>query len=236
MIDGALRDALMLDTLRPVETPEGLALSLRCAGVTPRAYAWLIDFGVRWTVILTFATLLAVFGEAGQGLTLLVLFLLYWGYPVVLEVLLDGQTLGKKALGLRVVNANGTPVTWLPSIVRNLLRFVDMMPFFYGFGVLSGLFDRYGRRLGDLAAGTVVVYVEKVGSRVSAPPVPAMASPHPLRIDEQGAIVAFAERAQQMTVERQEELADLLAPLTQTQGQRGVHRLLGIANHLLGRR
>lgn len=226
----------MLDTLRPVETPEGLAMSLRCAGVVPRAYAWLIDFSVRWTIILTLGTILAVFGEAGQGLTLLVVFVLYWGYPVVLEVLFDGQTLGKKALGLRVVNANGTPVTWLPSIVRNLLRFVDMMPFFYGFGVISGLFDRHGRRLGDLAAGTVVVYVDKVGLRVSAPAAPAMPPSHPLRIDEQGAIVAFAERTPQMTAERQEELADLLAPLTQTQGYRGVQRLLGIANHLLGRR
>lgn len=226
----------MLDTLRPVGTPEGLALSLRCAGVAPRAYAWLIDFGVRWALILTVATVLAVFGEAGQGVMLLIVFVLYWGYPVVLEVLFDGQTLGKKALGLRVVNANGTPVTWLPSIVRNLLRFVDMMPFFYGFGLLSGFFDRYGRRLGDLAAGTVVVYVERAGTRVSAPPVPALAPAQPLRIDEQGAIVAFAERAPQMTSERQEELADLLAPLTQAQGARGVQRLLGIASHLLGRR
>lgn len=226
----------MLDTLRPVGTPEGLALSLRCAGVAPRAYAWLIDFGVRWALILTVAAVLALFGEAGQGVMLLIVFVLYWGYPVVLEVLFDGQTLGKKALGLRVVNANGTPVTWLPSIVRNLLRFVDMMPFFYGFGLLSGFFDRYGRRLGDLAAGTVVVYVERAGMRVSAPPVPALAPAQPLRIDEQGAIVAFAERAPQMTSERQEELADLLAPLTQAQGARGVHRLLGIASHLLGRR
>lgn len=226
----------MLDTLRHVETPEGLALNLRCAGVVPRAYAWLIDFGLRMVVISTVATMLAVFGSAGEGIALLAMFLLYWGYPIAFEVLLDGQTLGKKALGLRVVNANGTPVTWLPSIVRNLLRFVDMMPFAYGFGLLSGLIDRNGRRLGDLAAGTVVVYVEKVGSRVSAPPVQAQAPMQPLRIDEQGAIVAFAERAPQMTPERQEELADLLAPLTQAQGARGVQRLFGIANYLLGRR
>ncbi|MFT3808062.1 RDD family protein [Arenimonas sp.] len=226
----------MLDTLRHVETPEGLALNLRCAGVMPRAYAWLIDFALRWTVIGTLASLLAIFGDAGEGLALLAMFLLYWGYPIVLEVMLDGQTLGKKAMGLRVVNGNGTPVTWLPSIVRNLLRFVDMMPLGYGFGLVCGLFDRHGRRLGDLAAGTVVVYVDRVGSRVAAAPVPALAPPQALRIDEQGAIVAFAERAPQMTVERQEELADLLAPLTQAQGQRGVHRLFGIANHLLGRR
>jgi hypothetical protein len=171
-----------------------------------------------------------------MGLVLIAMFLIFWGYPIAFEVLNDGQTLGKRVLGLRVINDNGTPVTWLPSIVRNLLRTVDMMPALYGFGLVSALLDPSMRRLGDLAAGTLVVYVEKPAHSRIAPLAPPVPSPMPLRLDEQGAIVAFAERSQQMTSERQTELAELLSPLTGVRGEGAVRRLLGMANYLLGRR
>jgi hypothetical protein len=124
----------------------------------------------------------------------------------------------------------------VPSIVRNLLRTVDMLPFGYGFGLLSGLLDEHGRRLGDLAASTMVVYAERDARRLPAPPAPAIAPPLVLRQDEQGVIVAFAERSAQMTFERQAELADLLEPVTGSRGGAAVERVLGLANYLLGRR
>jgi hypothetical protein len=96
--------------------------------------------------------------------------------------------------------------------------------------------DDHGRRLGDHAAGTLVVYAESERSRLPAPPAPPQAPPLPLRQDEQGAIVAFAERCVQMTPERQAELASLLEPLTGERGEPAVKRVLGLANHLLGRR
>ena len=226
----------MLDTLRQVETPEGLTLDLRTAGVFPRAYAWLLDLGIRVAGVSVLATLLAFFGKAGAGVTMVAMFLVYWGYPVAFEVLNDGQTIGKRVMGLRVVNANGTPVTWLPSVVRNLLRTVDMLPVAYGFGLASALLDDHGRRLGDHAARTLVVHVEGHRPRAPAPPAPPQASPLPLRQDEQVAIVAFAERSPQMTPERQAELAGLLEPLTGERGEPAVRRVLGLANHLLGRR
>ncbi len=226
----------MLDTLRQVETPEGLALSLRSAGVAARAYAWLLDFGVRLGVVIGLGTVLSLMGKAGSGLMLITMFVVYWGYPIVFEVLRDGQTLGKRVMGLRVINDNGTPVTWVPSIVRNLLRTVDMLPFGYGFGLLSGLLDAHGRRLGDLAAGTMVVYAEREAARLPAPPAEAIAPPLPLRQDEQGVIVAFAERSPQMTFERQAELASLLEPVTGARGNASVPAVLGLANYLLGRR
>jgi uncharacterized RDD family membrane protein YckC len=227
---------LLLDTFRQVETPEGMALNLRCAGAVPRSMAWLLDLIIRMAVLWVLAIALGLFGDAGVGVMLIVMFLIYWGYPIAFEVLNDGQTLGKRMLGLRVINNNGTPVTWVPSIVRNLLRTVDMMPAMYGSGLICTLIDPSMRRLGDLAAGTLVVYVEKTGQGHTAPMAVPVPSPMPLRQDEQGAIVAFAERSQQMTPERQAELAELLSPLTHAQGETAVRRLLGMANYLLGRR
>lgn len=229
-------DSPMLDTLRQVETPEGLALTLRSAGMVPRAYAWLIDFGLRFAGVLGLGTVLGLLEGAGTGILLVLAFLVYWGYPIVFEVLNDGQTIGKRTMGLKVVNDNGTPVTWIPSIVRNLLRTVDMMPVMYGFGLVSGLLDPAGRRLGDHAAGTLVVYVERYAARSPAPPAPPVTAPLPLQQDEQRAIVAFSERMVQMTPERQQELASLLEPVTGARGERAVQQVLGLANYLLGRR
>jgi uncharacterized RDD family membrane protein YckC len=226
----------MLDTLRPVETPEGLALDLRCAGVVPRALAWALDFAIRFTVGMVLLTMLGMLGEAGMGVGAIVAFLLYWGYPIAFEVLRDGQTPGKKSLGLKVVNDNGTPVTWVPSIIRNLLRTVDMMPVVYGLGVATMLADASARRLGDVIARTVVVYVEPPTPPQAAPAVAAAPARLPLRPEDQRAIVAFAERAARMTPERQGELADLLAPVTATRGKGAVEAVLAIASHLLGRR
>lgn len=226
----------MLDTLTQVETPEGISLRLRSAGVLPRAAAWAVDFAVRLAVVWVFSILFAVLGEAGIGLYLIALFAVFWLYPVLFEVLRDGQTIGKKALGLRVVNSNGTPVTWIASIVRNLMRTVDMMPLLYGFGFVAGLIDPRGRRLGDMVAGTLVIHVEKSQRHSHAPEVPVVHAPVVLDPDERAAIVGYAERAQQLTPERQQELAGILHRLTDSQGAAGVQRLFGIASALLGRR
>ena len=155
-----MSDAPPLDTLRPVETPEGVALVLRSAGAVPRALAWLIDLAVRATVYMGAATVLGVAGKTGTGVMLLLLFVLTWGYPILFEVLWHGQTPGKRALGLRVQRGNGAPVGWLASITRNVLRTVDMLPALYGAGLVSMLADAHSRRLGDVVADTVVVYVD----------------------------------------------------------------------------
>ncbi len=226
----------MLDTLRDVETPEGVALSLRAAGPVPRAMAWLIDLVIRVGVIFVSLMILGVMGETGVGLWLVALFLIVWAYPIVFEVFGNGQTLGKRVLGLRVVCDNGAPVGWMPSLVRNLLRAVDMLPALYGVGLLSTLIDPSARRLGDIAAGTVVVHVDADVRSHNAPAVPPLMLPVPLQPDEQVALVSFAERATLISRERQEELAGLLVPLTQLRGAAGLQRLFGYANALLGRR
>ena len=226
----------MLDTIREVHTPEGVALRLPAAGPVPRALAWAIDLGIRLALLSACSVLLGVLGRAGMGLYLLSLFLVFWAYPIVCEGLFDGQTPGKRVLDLRVVAVDGAPIGWLASCVRNLMRTVDMLPFGYACGLVSGFVDPWGRRLGDLVAGTMVVHAPKervlpamAGGAVHAPVVA-------LRPAEQAAIVAFAERAPQLTPERQAELADIAEPATGARGDHGVRRLAGIAYWLLGKR
>lgn len=226
----------MLDTLTLVETPEGIALQLRSAGAMPRACAWLIDMLIRAAILWALAAAISLLGESGVGLYLIVVFVLFWFYPVLFEVLRDGQTPGKKLMRLRVINANGTSVTWIASIVRNLMRTVDMLPFCYGFGLITTLVDVHSRRLGDLVAGTLVVYAEAAGGQSAAPTVPVVNPPPGLTPGERAVIIEFAERAAQLTSERQQELAALLPMLTHGHGALAVQRLHGMAGALLGRR
>jgi uncharacterized RDD family membrane protein YckC len=224
-----------LDTLALIETPEGIALRLRAAGVAPRAAAWAIDLLVRLVVLWVLSIALAFMGKAGVGPLLIAMFLIYWFYPVVFEVLRDGQTIGKRALGIRVVHANGTPVGWQASFVRNLLRTVDTLPIGYVLGMIASFIDPSSRRLGDMVAGTLVVYTEPALRHVIAPNVPTVHPPVSLTSEDKAAIVAFAERAGLLTPERQLELAAIAAPLTQAEGATAVQRLLGMAAAILGR-
>jgi uncharacterized RDD family membrane protein YckC len=226
----------LLDTVREVHTPEGVALRLPAAGPVPRALAWALDLGIRLALLWAAAIVLVLLGRTGTGLYAIVLFALFWFYPIVCEGFFDGSTPGKRVLSLRVISADGAPVGWMAVFVRNLLRTVDMLPFGYATGVIAGLADPWGRRLGDRVAGTIVVHAPRV--RAAAPL--AEGSPHAvavvLRPAEQAAVIAFAERASTLTQERQMELADIAEPATGARGALGVARLVGIADWLLGRR
>jgi uncharacterized RDD family membrane protein YckC len=225
----------MIDTIREIETPEGISLRLRAAGALPRAQAWTVDLLIRVAVFFVAAIPLGMLGAGGNGLALLLIFALLWAYSVVCEVWFNGQTLGKRALGLRVVNADGTPVTWMPSVVRNLLRVVDALPGVYTVGLASVLIDPYGRRLGDILAGTMVVHTAELPAGADVPVLASLPLPRVLAMDEQSALVEFAERAGQLTTQRQEELANLLVPLTGCRDGAAVSRLVCYANGLLGR-
>lgn len=227
---------LMLDTYREVVTPEGVGLHLPAAGPVPRALAWGIDLAIRMGVLMLMGMVLAMLGKVGEGLYLIGLFLVFWAYPIVLESVWRGQTPGKKALGLRVVSADGAPVGWLAAITRNLLRTVDMLPFGYAAGLVACLADPHARRLGDMVAGTLVVHAGGEREHAPAPVNSVFVPPARLSPEEQGAIVAFGERAPRLTPARQEELANLAEPVTGARGQVGVQRLYGMANWLLGRR
>lgn len=226
----------MLDTVREVHTPEGVALHLPAAGPVPRAVAWLIDLAIRGTLLMLASFLFGLLGRFGAGVYLVVLFAIFWGYPIVFEALYGGQTPGKRALSLRVVSADGAPIGWMASFVRNLMRTVDMLPFGYGAGLVTSLADPWSRRLGDMVAGTLVIHAPRERVPLQALAIAPLAPAMPLQTQEQRAVIAFAERAHLLTDARQQELGDIVAPVSGASGERGVMRLLGIANWLLGRR
>ena len=150
-----------------IETPEHVEFSYEIAGLGSRFTAGLIDACIQGGAILllllsfwvggaeiSFADYLAT---ALQGLLLLALFLLVWGYHLYFEAFRGGQTPGKRLLRIRVVSEGGFPVTLPRAAVRNLMRVVDILPLPYGVAGVVMFLDARGRRLGDLAAGTVVV-------------------------------------------------------------------------------
>jgi uncharacterized RDD family membrane protein YckC len=155
----------MLDELYTVETPEQVDLAYDVVGVGSRALAALIDHLLVGIVIAVGVALLALLGNR-LGLTsfLLIITLVVFGslfvlcgYYVAFEVLWNGQTPGKRALGLRMVHVSGRPISFGASAVRNLLRLVDFLPAAYGVGFLVMFFDKRARRLGDMAAGAMAV-------------------------------------------------------------------------------
>lgn len=208
-----------LDTLRAVETPEGVTLTLRVAGPVARALAFGVDFMARIAFYMLVGRMMGSLGEAGSGLMLLVIFVCEWFYPVFFEVLWGGRTPGKMALSLAVVHADGRPVTWGTSLLRNLLLFADFLPLGYLLGLISMLVSEDFRRLGDHVAGTVVIYQDTPPEQAVPPEEGAPRAPRsPLRPDEQRALLAYGDRRAQWSPERQEELQSLLADVIDQDG------------------
>ncbi|HEX6157614.1 MAG TPA: RDD family protein [Burkholderiales bacterium] len=218
-------------------TPEGIELTLRLAGPVPRALAWAIDLAIRAALLFTVAMLAGAFGRAGVGVILLAAFFVEWLLPAWFEAAWNGQTPGKRAMGIAVLNDDGTPLRWPGALTRNLLRAVDFLPVLYGVGLVSMLCNRDFKRLGDLAAGTVVVYTsEKLAAERRLPEAAPVVPPVALDLEEQRALLELAERSPTLTQERLEELAELPRPLVgNLDGGRAAARLLGMASHIAGR-
>ncbi|HWI35558.1 MAG TPA: RDD family protein [Burkholderiales bacterium] len=227
----------MLDTTRRVATPEGIELTLHLAGPVPRAAAWAIDLALRIALVVGISFLFLQLGRAGWGVVLLTAFFVEWLLPAWLEAAWRGQTPGKRAMGLMVLNDDGTPVRWPAALTRNLLRAADFLPVLYGLGLVAMLMNRDFKRLGDLAAGTVVVYQqERRAAAKKIPEAPAVVPPISLQLAEQRALLELAERSATLTKERVEELAELPTPLVANlDGTRAAARLIGMANYIAGR-
>ena len=149
-----------LDDRLTIATPEGVELELTLAGIGSRSLAAMIDLTIQFAAALVLTIfVLGVSPDEAVGAAILgiALFVLIFGYDVSFEVLGGGRTPGKRAVGLRVVRDGGRPITLVPSAIRNLLRVVDILPSFYGIGMLVVFLSERNQRLGDLAAGTLVV-------------------------------------------------------------------------------
>jgi uncharacterized RDD family membrane protein YckC len=145
-------------------TPEGVTLEVTLAGVGSRFVAALIDQLLRLAVLGALFLAVALLGRGADvsfggvvAVILVAVFVVQFGYDVAFETLASGRTPGKRWTGLRVVKIGGAPVGFLTSALRNILRLVDYLPGFYLVGILAVLFTRNNQRLGDLAAGTIVV-------------------------------------------------------------------------------
>ncbi len=151
--------------LHEVLTTEKVPFTYRVAGLGSRTLAWLFDFFfvlLLWVGGILFFSVLDVAREGlGSALGILWVFAVYWGYFLLFEWLWQGQTIGKRALGIRVIQRKGAALTFYHSAVRNIVRFVDSLPADYGVGFLVAACNRENLRLGDLAADTLVVHVDK---------------------------------------------------------------------------
>lgn len=149
-----------------IETPESITFNYDIAGIGTRFLALFIDTLIQACIfILMYLGVLALVistGELDRGrwflvAVILAIFLVYTLYFVAFEMAMNGQTPGKRAIGLRVVKENGYPLTALDVIVRNLVRLVDFFPAAYSLGFIVMLFNERSKRLGDFAAGTLVI-------------------------------------------------------------------------------
>ncbi len=229
----------VLDTVVSAETPEGIAIELRPAGLSSRCYAYLLDMLIRFGLLYVIMVGTALMGGFGMGLMLILLFLFEWFYPVVFELSRWGATPGKRVLGIKVVMDNGLPVTPAASITRNLLRAADFMPALYGFAIVSMLIRRDFKRLGDIAANTLVVYRAPAAAKSTLTDLEPLAPVVALKPEDQAAIVALAARASRLTPDRLDELAALAAWVSGDAGRSGpdvTRRVLAVAQWLLGKR
>ena len=168
-----------------IETPEHIQLSYELAGIGSRFLAGFVDSLIQTIAIVHIAIAVSLIGSlegevarmpirvvivVGAGLLIVI------GYYVLFEMIWDGQSPGKRMAGLRVIRADGTPIAIGDSLIRNILRLVDLIPIYYTVGIIAVFFTKRCQRLGDLAAGTIVVK-ERARDLPTAPPSVADAPP-----------------------------------------------------------
>ena len=175
-----------------IDTPENVTFGYPLAGPGSRLIAAAVDLllvvlgnvflqYVAWFVLALLSPedlwsdldQLSLDGGLLIALYVLLNFLLFWAYFIGFELRWNGQTPGKRLAGLRVVRLDGTPAGVLEIVVRNLVRLVDLLPFFYALGAVVVVSNRHSRRLGDFAAGTLVIRTEtaRTAAQLATPPV-----------------------------------------------------------------
>jgi uncharacterized RDD family membrane protein YckC len=144
-----------------MRTPEGIVFSWPLAGPVSRMLALLIDMACIFTGVYVIQRVISIFqvlsADWAAGLYVILYFVLQIGYGIAFEWLWRGQTIGKRVLGIRVIDGEGLRLTPSQIVLRNLLRAVDSMPAFYAVGGIACAVTRHVQRLGDLAANTVVI-------------------------------------------------------------------------------
>ncbi len=177
-----------------VVTPENIPLQMELAGLGSRFGALLLDIIIVCLVLIplwmiVYPVALATLGAAGltsvvTGIFIIATFLFLFGHFIVFELLWNGQTPGKRFLGLRAIDDAGFPITFLQAATRNLLRLVDFLPMGYIAGALCAFFHVEYKRLGDIVAGTVVIKERGILRADGAPVTLARPRPKSVRLAE----------------------------------------------------
>ena len=220
---GAGRARRGLDTTVRIVTPERIVFEYPLAGPFLRAFAYAIDFATlaAMVVVAVIASLILTLGTvSGLGPIFVAYFVLVWGYGAFCETVFNGQTLGKRAVGVRVVSDSGVPITGAQAVLRNLVGTVDgPLPFGFMLGLTSVVLTKRFQRLGDLAAGTMVVIEERQWrtgvARVDEPEVTGLLPWLPLRVaagpDLARALSDYVKRRGRFGPALREEMAEPLA-------------------------
>ncbi len=223
-----------MDRTLEVRTPESIAFSYELAGVGSRFLAVMADLVIQVlvTVLLFWGLVLAVphlpprvapmsvhenrlASSLAMALVIAVVFAIFFGYFIAFEALWNGQTPGKKMLGIRVVRDGGYPVDFMASLLRNLIRVGEAAIGFYIISAVCAVFSPENKRVGDLAAGTIVVRDSRMDSpesllrEVAAEPVYAATAY--VSGEERALIRRFLDRRSDLVAERRAALAHQLA-------------------------
>jgi uncharacterized RDD family membrane protein YckC len=189
------------DTTLNAQTPEGIDFTIYPAGVPSRICAYAIDsFFCYLIVIMAEIIFRSLRSESGFWFILLLMFAVDWFFHVFFEIFFQGQSPGKKLLGLRVILRDGSPVNVRASFLRGALKFADTYLMLFQIALCSMLFSKGFNRLGDHAAGTVVVYTSASRAQLKFPMLPSASKheaenpPRPLSFDEKQALISFARR------------------------------------------
>ena len=151
-----------------IDTPELVAIEMPLAGIGSRFIAILVDYliwGAAFVLIIAMGAIIIpavhflgrVSANWAIGIFVLIVFLLQWGYFALFEAFGNGRTPGKRVAKIRVIHQSGRGISFIESLARNLVRFVDYLPGFYAVGVVAIFVSRRHQRLGDMVAGTLVV-------------------------------------------------------------------------------
>jgi uncharacterized RDD family membrane protein YckC len=233
-----------MDSSLPMQTPEGIEFVLHPAGFPIRACAWAIDGFIKGIFVFAFIIAMGILGSAiGTWFFLIIIFVLDWFYHTFFEVFFRGQSPGKRFMGIRVVNGDGSPVSAGASFLRNLLRFADTFLFLYLIALICMLSSPAFKRLGDWGADTLVVYTDyaRSTSRFASPALRKAGMPwladfpiiypvQKLEYDEKQAILMFARRYPLLGKARSDEIAAIWADEIPNASA----YLLGIAHSLTG--
>lgn len=145
---------------------EGIDIEVVLAGLGSRTAAAVIDLVIQGLVLVGIAAVSAMFGDAGVALIAVGSLLVIFGYPIAAETFANGQTVGKRVMNMAVVAADGTPVTFMASTIRNVVRMVDLLPGNYLVGAVAVFASKRNQRLGDIAATTIVIQRPKPGAHL----------------------------------------------------------------------